>query len=366
MRNYFTKNCEAVLGILTKITEPSKHYRKYFPKSATQCKYFAMDVQPLIGIICDASFSALAGRVKSAGYRIARVSPEMVVPGNLPPVDTWVVDCRDTDLIAEALAWIETPVVALSNRPEPADRDAYRCWSDRIVKTLDKWTADARHSKYRATRSSATAWSDVEGIWILAGAAGADDAVEEFLAHLPWVPPVAMVYAQHSKGGQTGLVEKLTTANSHVNCSLALGRHWLNPGQLLVTPNCTRIGFTAHGEVYSQREGWGTEECPDIDALILEMMGLHPGPTGVILFSGDCGDGLRGSVALQRMGARVWSQSQESAVAPGLPRAAKQLRLSENVGTPAELAADLAGLYAHSSARPPVHNVAYPTFLGTA
>ena len=103
-----------------------------------------MDMQPLIGVICDANFSPLAGRIKSSGYRIARVSPEMVVPGNLPPVDAWAVDCEDTDLIADALAWIEKPIAALSNRPAPSDRIAYRDWAGRIIKTLDKWTADAR------------------------------------------------------------------------------------------------------------------------------------------------------------------------------------------------------------------------------
>jgi chemotaxis response regulator CheB len=318
-----------------------------------------MDMQPLIGIICDGSFSAIAGRIKNSGYRIARVSAQMLVPGNLPPVDAWVVDCDDPDVVADAIAWIETPLVALSNRPSPTDRIAYKAWAERIVRTLDKWTANVRHSRCRETRSSATAWGDTEGIWILAGSAGADEAVVEFLESLPWVPPVAMVYAQHSERPQTGLVERLAAARSHVTCSLALGRHWLNPGQILVTPSCSRIGFSSHGEVFSLRDTWGGKDCPNIDQLTMEMLGL-PRLAGVILFSGDSGDGLQGALALRGMGARVWAQHPDSAIQPGLPRAAQQLRLASNVGTPAELAADFAGLYAHSRTRLPPQEVAYP------
>lgn len=320
-----------------------------------------MNKQPLIGIICDASFSALAGRIKSSGYRIARVSPKMVVPGSLPPVDAWAIDCDDTDLVADALTWIETPVVALSNRPSPSDRIAYKAWAERIVRTLDKWTASARHTRCRETQSTPTGWGEVEGIWILAGSAGADEAVVEFLEALTGVPPVALIYAQHAEGSQTGLVEKFAAANSRIRCSLALGRHWLNPGHLLVTPNCSRLGFSNQGEVLSLRDSWGGKECPNIDQLIMEMLGLRSGPSGVILFSGDRGDGLQGALALRSMGARVWAQDPDSAVSPGLPRAAQQLRLAKNIGTPAELAADLAGLYAHSVTKPPIYEVAYPT-----
>ena len=319
-----------------------------------------METQPLIGVICDASFSPLAGRIKGAGYRIARVSPQMVVPGSLPPVDVWVLDCYDTDLIADALAWIETPVVALSNRPAPSDRDAFREWAQRILKTLDKWTADRRHGQAMETRSVATSWGDVEGIWVLAGSAGTDDAVAEFLESLPFVPPVAMVYAQHSERIQTRVVEKLSGANKQVQCSLALGRHWLNPGHLLVTPNSCRIGFSNHGEVYSLREPWGSQECPNIDQLVMELMGLRPGPCGMILFSGESGDGLKGAMALRQNGARVWVQNPDSTAFPGLPKAAGKLGLAANAGTPAELAADFAGLYAHARAKAPVNGLAHP------
>ena len=72
-----------------------------------------------------------------------------------------------------------------------------------------------------------------------------------------WVPPVAMVYAQHWEGSQAPLVEQFLKANESVKCSVALGRNWLNPGHLLVAPNDCRIQFGGEGEVFSVREGWG-------------------------------------------------------------------------------------------------------------
>ena len=81
---------------------------------------------------------------------------------------------------------------------------------------------------------------------------------------------------------------------------------------------------------------------------------------GMILFSGESGDGLKGAMALRQSGARVWVQTPESTSFPGLPRAAGKLGLAANTGTPAELAADFAGLYAHARAKAPVTELAHP------
>ena len=318
-----------------------------------------MTTQPLIGVICDASFSALAGRIKTSGYRIARVSPGMLVPGSLPPVDAWVVDCNDTDLIADALTWIETPVMALSNRPEPTDRIAYKAWGERIVRALDKWTANARHcDKQKMPQSSATAWADVQGVWVLVGSLGAERAVAEFLGALPWIPPVAMVYAQHWEGSQTPLVEQFSAANKRLKCSMALGRNWLNPGHMLVTPNDCRIQFAGQGEVFSMPETWGPRAAtPHIDKLVLDLMGLRSGVSGMIVFSGGSSDGLQAARALNAMGTRIWCQTPRTAVRPGLPMAVQKLKLASNHGTPAELAADFADLYAVGQPRPMLRQV---------
>ena len=101
-----------------------------------------MITEPVIGIICEQTTSVLAGRVRSAGYKVIRVSPEQLKPGELPEVDAWVVDCGDNAEVADAMAWIETRVLALSNRPDLSELEEYRNWGDKIIRTLDKWNAD--------------------------------------------------------------------------------------------------------------------------------------------------------------------------------------------------------------------------------
>ena len=128
-----------------------------------------MDSEPVIGIICEQSTSVLAGRVRAAGYKAIRVSPEQLTPDELPVVDAWVVDCPDNSLVAEAMAWIETRVLALSNRPDLSDLAEYRNWCDRIIRTLDKWNASFWQNTGEQSASTSEAFADVEAVWVLAG-----------------------------------------------------------------------------------------------------------------------------------------------------------------------------------------------------
>ncbi|MEP5763804.1 MAG: chemotaxis protein CheB [Halieaceae bacterium] len=307
-----------------------------------------MSSQPFIGVICDASFSVLAGRIKGAGYRIARIPPRMLVPGELPPVDVWVVDCADDDQVAEAMAWMETPLIALSNRPDPSNpdkHDDYQAWCARIIKTLDKWTANTWHGDGSRSNTSARSFRAVEGVWVLAGGAGGIGAVCEFLEALHFVPPVAFVYAQHSEADQRRLLTRVTAANSQISCELAMGRHWLNPHQLLVVPSTCRLEFGAQGEVYSVREPWSSKETPNIDHLMMAMTGMRPAATGAIIFSGAGCDGCEGGNALLSMGARVWAQDPGSAEVSAMPSAAMKLRLADHAASPQQLAADFLDLY---------------------
>ncbi len=310
-----------------------------------------MATQPFIGVVCDASFSVLVSRIKGAGYRVARVSPAMLKPGTRPAVDIWVVDCEDHDAIAEDLAEIDSPVVALSNRPEVTDKDAYRDWSDRIIKTLDKWTADAWHGKASEGDSTPDRFADVEGVWLIVGSAGAEAAAREFFEAMPWVPNVAFLYAQHVKEkDQLGLTNRLATSNPGLRCNLAVGRHWFNPAQLLVVPSSCRLQFGKQGEVFSLRDSWGGRVDPHIDQVMMSMTALKP--SGVIVFSGASTDGLKGAHAMRHMGIRIWAQEPETATEPALPTWVDRMHLSTNVGNPAELAADFVCLYGGIDAAP--------------
>jgi chemotaxis response regulator CheB len=301
--------------------------------------------KPVIGLLCDHTSAVLEGLINRAGYRAVRRQSEQVHPGNLPEVDAWVVDCDDSDQIADTLAWLEPAVLATSNRPSHSQPIAYRRWCEKIIVTLEKWTGHLRHDAGQKSTSSASAYRDVQGVWVLAGSTGAGIAVREFLGSLTRVPPVAFVYAQHVDQRQESTLTSIGHGNREMGCYLALGRHWLNPGHILAVPATSRLRFGRYGEVFSTREPWSTPETPNIDELMLSMCGMQPAPAGAIIFSGAGTDGCRGLAALSEVGTRIWAQDPSTCEAPSMPGAAIEAGLVTLAASPAVLARHLLAGY---------------------
>jgi len=305
-----------------------------------------MENEPLIGVISDHSTSVLAGRIRAAGYRTVRVAPEQLTPGQLPSVDAWVIDCDDDNEVADAMAWIEQPVLALSNRPALSDLPGFRSWCERIIKSLDKCTTDLRHSEAAPTRSDPAAFKEVEAVWVLAGSTGGVSAVSDFLAAFTHMPPVAFVYAQHIQQEQEDLLRAIAHANRELVCDMAIGSHWLNPGHLLIVPATRQLNFSKRGgEVHSSRDSWDTHETPNISQLMLAMTGLQPSPAGAIIFSGAGKDGSDGLRALKHLGTKIWAQEPSGAAAASMPQTAIDQGLADKVGSPLELPAAFMTLY---------------------
>ena len=304
-----------------------------------------MQTEPTIGIICDHSSQVLAGRIIGAGYRIVRVSPEKLIPGELADTAAWVVDCADNSPVADAMAWIEQEVLVLSNRPDPSQQLEYRSWCDRIIHTLDKWSADFWHASSVQTESVPEAYAEVKAVWVMAGSTGGVNAVSEFFSAFTHVPPVAFVYAQHIRANQQSMLTAVGHSNPKLCCSLAVGRHWLNPGHVLIVPAACRLEFSKQGQVVSVRDHWGTSETPNIDQLMLTMSGMSPSPAGAVIFSGAGKDGSEGLRALQAVGTRIWAQDPSSAVSPSMPQNAIDLGLVAYSATPRELATEFMRLY---------------------
>jgi chemosensory pili system protein ChpB (putative protein-glutamate methylesterase) len=303
----------------------------------------SMQIEPLVGLICDHTSPVLAGDIMRAGYRVVRVTPEHLEPESLQPVDAWVVDCENSNAIADATLWLEPRLVALSNRPDPADLKAYRGWCERIILTLDRWTADIRHADAARTLSDPGRFAAVDGVWVIAGSTGAFGAVKQFLRRFSHVPRIAFVYVQHIDPRQEGSLTLIGAANRDVSCSLALGRHWLNPGQLLIVPASSQLRFGRQGEIYSTRDPWPTPETPSIDSLLLSLSGIQP--SGAIMLSGAGRDGCAGMTSLAELGTRIWVQDPETCEAPSMPRAVLQSRVASVIDSPEGLAARLLTMY---------------------
>lgn len=302
-----------------------------------------MSTKPVIGIICDHADKTLEGFLETSGYETIRYQHDQLEPERAPPVDAWVIDCEDDDQLADEILLLE-PMVTLSNRPTPGGDD-FRNWSDKIIRSLDKWTADVRHSTTEERSSTPQDTSGVAGVWILAGSTGCVGAVSEFFYELSPLPPVAFIYAQHIQPEKQASLVTVGRANRDLECTLALGKHWLNPGHVLIAPASARLGFSKQGEVFSERKPWGTRETPNIDQLMMSMSGLSPAPAGVIIFSGSGKDGLEGARALKAVGTRIWAQDPQTADAPAMPHHVIQGGLTDYVASPTDLAQALLRLY---------------------
>jgi chemotaxis response regulator CheB len=303
-----------------------------------------MSTKPVIGIICDHDNKSLEEALSASGYETICYQASQLDPDRAPPVDSWVIDCNDENQLADELLLLE-PMVTLSNRP-PLDNDDYGHWADKIIRSLDKRTADVRHSSSEERSSTPQETTGVQGVWILAGSTGCVGAVSEFFYELSPLPPVAFIYAQHVSPEKQNSLVTVGRANRELECELALGRHWLNPGHVLVAPANARIEFTKHGEVFSQNKPWGTPETPNIDQLMMSMSGMTPFPAGAIIFSGAGKDSLEGAKALKAVGSRIWAQDPATADDPSMPHHAIQSGLADYVASPSELAQAFLRLYA--------------------
>lgn len=295
-----------------------------------------MSTKPVIGIICDHENKSLEESLTSSGYETMRYQVDQLDPDRAPPVDSWVIDCDDESKLADEVLLLE-PMVTLSNRPS-ADTEEFRRWSDKIIRSLNKRTADVRHSSSEERSSNPQETTGVRGVWILAGSTGCVGAVSEFFYELSPLPPVAFIYAQHVSAEKEGSLVTVGRANRELECTLALGRHWLNPGHVLIAPASARIEFSKHGEVFSQPKPWTTRETPNIDELMMSMSGMTPFPAGAIIFSGSGKDSLEGARALKAVGTKIWAQDPQTADDPAMPHHVIEAGLTDYVASPSELA----------------------------
>lgn len=304
-----------------------------------------MQEKPVIGLLCDHNSAVLEGFIGKAGYRVLRRRPERLAQDAPDAVDAWVIDCEDSDAVADIALLLEPRVVALSNRPAPGELQPYRDWCERIIRVLDKWTADIRDNRSATASSEASAFTDVQGLWLLAGSTGAIEAARVFFGRLQPAPPVAFLYAQHINAAQQSTLTAIGLSNRDLACYVGVGRHWLNCGHILIAPASSKLGFARYGEVFSTREPWTTPETPNLDELMLTMSGMQPAPAGVIILSGAGRDGSRGLAALHSVGSEVWAQDPTTCAAPSMPVTAIESGLTSLVAPPEALASHLLARY---------------------
>lgn len=297
-----------------------------------------------IGVaLTGAARDALAAALVEAGFEVHTASTLVRVRTLIArsTVDAWIFDARSDESL-ELLLTTGRFLLPADNIPEPGDSPAISRWVEGLVTQLD--VALSAGSSAKDSRSI-DRWGEVRGVWLLAGSAGATSAIQDFLNAFRRPPPVAFLYAQHLEPTQGHLLQRFTPQNTQFSLCTSEGVRALEPSRLIMISPRYKIVLNQFGQVSTTRQPWAGEHTPDIDELLVILSTAQLPSPGVIVFSGMGRDGVEGLRIFEAAGGRVWAQSPDSAVCPGMPQAALQSGLVQKSGDPAALAAALENLY---------------------
>jgi chemosensory pili system protein ChpB (putative protein-glutamate methylesterase) len=285
----------------------------------------------------------LVDALVKAGYEVhiaasvARV--ESLIAKNV--VDAWIFDASADDVL-DLLLGTRSFLLPADNIPTTVDRRSYSHWVERLMTQLEA----ALLSRAGGGRTGrVNRWGDVQGVWLLAGSAGATSAIQAFLNAFKQPPPVAFIYAQHLDPAQRHQLQSFTVQNTQFSLCISEGVQALAPAQLvMISPRC-KVALNKFGQMTSTREAWEGEHTPDINEMLVILSAAQLPSPGVIVFSGMGDDGAAALHIFEAIGGRVWVQSPDSAVCAAMPQAAIDTGLVHRSGSPEELAATLERLY---------------------
>lgn len=256
-------------------------------------------------------------------------------------VDAWVVEAHAESVLSQLLT-TRSYVLPADNIPDVSARQAFSLWVDSLLRQLE---LALLRPPVVASINSRARWQEVRAVWMLAGSAGATDAVQQFLNAFTEVPPVAFIYAQHLDPQLHHQLERFTPQNDLFSLAVARGSHALEVGQIVMISPQHKVTLHEFGRLTTSSEAWNTDHTPDINELLILMSALRVEDRGVIVFSGMGDDGRVALPTFDASGGTIWAQSPSSATSAAMPLAAIGTGLVQRSGDPASLAAALTARY---------------------
>lgn len=178
-------------------------------------------------------------------------------------------------------------------------------------------------------------------VWVLAASIGGPESVRRFLEDLPADVPAAFVLVQHMGSEfQRVLADRLARVTGLEVVCAADGQS-LRPGRVIVAPVDERMGFDEAERVRLTPGETNGQYAPSIDALLHEAVARFGSRLGVIIFSGQARDGVKGCAEVRREGGPVWTQDAGSASISTIADGIREADLSQFDATPEQLAAHL-------------------------
>lgn len=175
---------------------------------------------------------------------------------------------------------------------------------------------------------------------VIGASTGGPRVVQQILRQLPANLPAAVLLVQHIADGFTrGMVDWLA-ASSGMPVQLAQSGDIAVPGRIFVAPDNMHLLIDSDG-VLSLSSQPALLQRPSVDVTMQRAAEAYGPRTIGVLLTGMGRDGALGMTAIHREGGYTIAQNAESCIVFGMPRAAIEARVVDEVLTPEAIAGRL-------------------------
>lgn len=263
--------------------------------------------------------------------RIARRNSQW---GDSPEVDAWVVAGGSegmSRLGRHPFINLQQHQVLVLEQPVPTLASVeFEQWKTAMVEQLQLLSA-----RYRQSNDCQPA----EIIWVLAASAGGLDAVGRFLAQVPPIPGVGLVYVQHITGAHVGQLLKMVSRLSGWKAEVGMDGVRFRERTVTVISPAAKVHMDVGGRLRILDYPWAGQYCPSIDH-VAGLVAREYGPSGsMIVFTGMGYDGVVGSRLIRHRGGEVWVQDPADCAARSMPETVISVQAVDYVGSVDQMAA---------------------------
>lgn len=166
---------------------------------------------------------------------------------------------------------------------------------------------------------------------VVGSSTGGPSALSTFLGDLPADFPRPIVIVQHMPAGfTTSLAKRLDTLSS---LAVAEVRDGIvpRPGEAWIAPGGLHVLFDEQGRLNHDNGPPHLGVRPAVDLTLESAVRVWGRDVIAVILTGMGVDGARGARALKQVGGRVLAQDEDTSVVYGMPRAVKELGLTDGV-----------------------------------